>query len=129
VTQSLREALAELVALDDLKKSLAQAGHHAARFPTDENYATIDSLSADLGRRTPLAWAAARAALASPAEAAQRVPLTAEQIDAIFVQTSAEVAKLEAEHRYTFAGWLPIAVRLTETAHDITAEPLMEKSK
>lgn len=47
----VRDALAELVAVEDLKMSLAQASHHAARFPTDENYAVIDSLSTDIGRR------------------------------------------------------------------------------
>lgn len=62
--EAAQAALRELVAIEDAKKSMAQANHHAARFPTDENYAVIDRLSTDLARRRPLAWAAARAAIA-----------------------------------------------------------------
>lgn len=56
--------------------------------------------------------------LAEPA-AAERAPLNEEQIADIFQKTTAEVQQLELEHRYTFAAWLPIAVRLTEEAYDI----------
>lgn len=68
------EALRELVALEDLKKSLAQASHHASRFPTDENYATIDALQTDLARRRQPAWERARASLAAPQAQGVAVP-------------------------------------------------------
>lgn len=61
---NLLDALQELVAIEDLKKSLAQANHHAARFPTDENYKVIDGLRTDIARRRAKAWEAARAELA-----------------------------------------------------------------
>ena len=51
-----------------------------------------------------------------------RQPLTPDQVAEIGKATNSEVSKLEAEGRYTFAGWLPIAVRLTEAAHGITAQ-------
>ena len=43
-------------------------------------------------------------------------PLTLAQIQTLYQQVQAEVAKLEDEGRYTFAGWFPIAVRLVEAA-------------
>lgn len=48
-----------------------------------------------------------------------QVPLTDAQIQPIYQQVQAEVAKLEDEGRYTFAGWFPVAVRLIEAAHGI----------
>ena len=60
-----RSSLRELVAVEDLKKSLAQANHHATRFPSDENYAVIDQLSAATNRRRHAACEAAGAAIAA----------------------------------------------------------------
>lgn len=67
-----RAVLEELVAIQDLRKSLAQANHHAVNFPSDENYAVIDSLSTELARRSKDAWAAARAALTEQPAAPQQ---------------------------------------------------------
>jgi hypothetical protein len=68
MTNKAREALAELVALEDLRKSLARANDRFARFRTDKNYAVVAKLQTDLWRRDPLAWSAARAALAEPSQ-------------------------------------------------------------
>jgi hypothetical protein len=66
-----RAVLEELVAVQDLRKSLAQANHHAAQYPSDENYAVIDSLSTELSRRSKAAWESARAALTEQPAAPQ----------------------------------------------------------
>lgn len=49
-----------------------------------------------------------------------RQPLTKARIDELYKECNKEVAKLDAEHRYIFGGWFPVAVRLIEKAHDIT---------
>lgn len=69
MTDPIREALEELVAVQDLGKSHAAAFAHWSKFQTDENLAVIDKLSTDLARRKPAAWTAARSALALPVEA------------------------------------------------------------
>lgn len=66
--------------------------------------------------------AALAAAPAAPAQVAL-TPLTLTQIHAIWRETAAEVQKMEAEQRYSFAGWLPVAVRLVEKAHGIGGQP------
>ena len=48
-------------------------------------------------------------------------PLTKDQIAALLPLIKAEVDTLSDEGRYTFAGWLPIAVRLIEKHHGIAA--------
>ena len=59
---------------------------------------------------------AGQPALASPADAAQRVPLTHEQIDAAFNR-----ARKFGQHLTTYE-----AARAIEAAHGITSEPPME---
>ena len=49
-----------------------------------------------------------------------RQPLTKARIDELYKECNKEVAKLDAEHRYIFGGWFPVAVRLIEKAHGIT---------
>lgn len=49
----------------------------------------------------------------------QAQPLTKAQIDELYIECGREVAKLDAEDRYTFAAWFPIAIRLAEKAHGI----------
>jgi hypothetical protein len=112
MTDKAREALAELVALKDLRKSLARANHHAARFPTDENYAVVDQLQTDLGRRDPLAWSAARAALAEPSQPAGRVPLTEREIQFAFDSCFPPIDTSLTPIHITFA-------RAIEAAHGI----------
>jgi hypothetical protein len=50
-------------------------------------------------------------------------PLTEERKREIYQQVQTEVAQLEEEGRYTFAGWFPVAVRLIEAAHGIGIPP------
>jgi hypothetical protein len=61
------EVLRELVACLDLHKSHAQASAHAAKFPTDHNYAVIDALATGIARRESAAWHRARALLSRAA--------------------------------------------------------------
>lgn len=46
-------------------------------------------------------------------------PLNKAKIDELYLECGREVAKLDAEDRYTFAAWFPIAIRLAEKAHKI----------
>lgn len=61
--EALHSIVKELVACDDLKKRIAVA-QHACIPESDEDFAEMDSLSGDLAKRNPVAWSAARAALA-----------------------------------------------------------------
>ncbi|MCK9554151.1 hypothetical protein [Aquamicrobium sp.] len=59
----LHSIVEELVACDDLKKRIALT-QQACIPESDEDFAEMDSLSGDLAKRNPVAWSAARAALA-----------------------------------------------------------------
>lgn len=48
-----------------------------------------------------------------------REPLTESEMRDLYQQCGKEVAKLDAENRYTFAAWFPIAIRLAEKHHGI----------
>jgi hypothetical protein len=58
---SAMEVLRELVAIEDLQRSRAQAEHHAAKFPSPENYVVVDKLWSEIARRRTAAWDRARA--------------------------------------------------------------------
>jgi hypothetical protein len=67
VSTTLREALAELVALKDLKDEesrLRQRREYTRLRGSEEMRGKVDAMRDDYNRRKPLAWAAARAALA-----------------------------------------------------------------
>lgn len=64
MSTDVRAALADLVALHDLKTRLSLSLEDAGI----ENYRNWNELSTAYERRKPLAWAAAREALATPAE-------------------------------------------------------------
>lgn len=70
-TSHQARALAELVAIQDLKHSHAQAAAHAEKFRSDENYRVVDELATELAQRQGPAWEAARAALAQTAAHAE----------------------------------------------------------
>lgn len=63
----------------------------------------------------------------SDIELTQRTPLTNAQVDEIGQLTNSAVQKLESDGRYTFAAWLPIAVRLTEKAHRVGVQQMGPK--
>ena len=73
--------------------------------------AILDSIDALAGRE-----AGSSDHLAPCAGGGVTQPLTLAQIQTLYQQVQAEVAKLEDEGRYTFAGWFPVAVRLIEAA-------------
>lgn len=52
-------------------------------------------------------------------EGKARMPLDAVKRDEIYREVQRQVSQLEADDRYSFAGWFPIAVKLIEQAHGI----------
>lgn len=89
--------------------------HTPSGFAFDEVLSAVDPAS--LIPLTPPASPSVKQSLTVE----QAAPLTDEQINDIWLKTSAEVAKLELEDRYEFASWLKVAVRLVESANGITA--------
>ena len=79
------------------------ADKYFGHYPTQENpiYRAIFNAGFCAGYDTPN----------SEPTAPVRVPLTRPAIDALYEKVEAEVAQLELERRYTFAGWFPVAVR------------------
>lgn len=65
-----RNVVCELVACQDLKRQAARTLPYDVRVRTDADYTKYSELTSELGRREPLAWAAARAlsTVATPGE-------------------------------------------------------------
>lgn len=62
-TDPIRDALAELVALEDIKRSMARLAARPDYLDRPEDVAAYDEFSRHYSERRPTAWSAARAAL------------------------------------------------------------------
>lgn len=63
INDRMVEVLRELVAVADLKKSLAQASFHWREYPTDDNMRVVDELQDAIAKRERPGWDAARSLL------------------------------------------------------------------